>query len=207
MAIAKDLKAKQSLFMTPLFFATPKDFRNWLALNHDKATELIVGFYKVASGKPSITWSQSVDEALCFGWIDGVKHSIDEERYQIRFTPRKKGSIWSAVNIKKVEALMQKGLMQEAGRASFSRRTESKSKIYAFENEEVPFSPELEKEFKKNKKAWNYFQALAPTYRKPSSNWVMSARQETTRLKRLQELIKDSEMETNKWKHNKYNKK
>ena len=192
--------------MTPLFFATQDEFRQWLEANHDKESAFIVGFYKVNSGKPSMTWSESVDQALCFGWIDGVKHSIDQDSYQIRFTPRKKNSIWSAVNIKKVEGLIENGLMQEAGLVSFNHRTEDKSKIYSFENEEVKFSPELEAIFKSNKAAWDYFQSLAPTYRKPSSNWVMSAKQEATRLKRLHELIADSEKGTNKWKYNKYKK-
>ena len=192
--------------MTPLFFATQDEFRQWLETNHDKESALIVGFYKVNSGKPSMTWSESVDQALCFGWIDGVKHSIDQDSYQIRFTPRKKNSIWSAVNIKKVEGLIEKGLMRNAGLVSFNHRTEDKSKIYSFENEEVKFSPELEAIFKSNKAAWDYFQSLAPTYRKPSSNWVMSAKQEATRLKRLHELIADSEKGTNKWKDNKYKK-
>lgn len=193
--------------MTPIFFQTQNQFREWLEKNHDKETELYVGFYKVSSGKSSMTWSQSVDQALCFGWIDGVKSSIDGESYQIRFTPRKKTSIWSAVNIKKVDLLTELGLMTKAGLESFKHRIESKSKIYAFENEEVKFSPELEKQFRANKVAWDYFQSLAPTYRKPSSNWVMSAKQEATKLKRLNELIADSEKGTNKWKDNKYNKK
>jgi len=154
-----------------------------------------------------MTWSQSVDQALCFGWIDGVKHSIDKDSYQIRFTPRRKTSIWSAVNIKKVETVTQQGLMQKAGLDIYKHRAESKSKIYAFENEEVKLSPEFEKKFKDNKVAWDYFQSLAPTYRKPSLNWVMSAKQEAAKIKRLNELIADSEVGTNKWKHNKYNKK
>lgn len=193
--------------MTPLFFTTQDEFRKWLEENYDKKTEVFVGFYKVNSGKPSMTWSESVDQALCFGWIDGVKHSIDKESYQIRFTPRKKTSIWSAVNIKKVETLIEQGLMQEAGLISFNHRMESKSKIYAFEKEEMKFSSEFEEIFKANKIAWDYYQSLAPTYRKPSSNWVMTAKQEVTRRKRLDELIADCEAGTNKWKHNKYNKK
>jgi uncharacterized protein YdeI (YjbR/CyaY-like superfamily) len=190
--------------MTPTFFAKQADFRKWLEENHKTKTEIFVGFYKVDSGKPSITWSQSVDEALCFGWIDGVRKSIDKESYQIRFTQRKPTSIWSAVNIKKMEELVQQGLMQSVGLAIFEKRTENKSRIYAFENAEVQFSPDFEKQFKANKVAWEYFQSLAASYRKPSSNWVMSAMQETTRIKRLNELIADSEAETNKWKDNKY---
>ncbi len=193
--------------MTPTFFAAQSEFRKWLEKNHKKETELLVGFYKVGIGKPSMTWTQSVDQALCFGWIDGVRKSIDKESYSIRFTPRKSTSIWSAVNIKKVETLTKQGLMHQTGLDIFGHRTESKSKIYAFENEEVKLSPEFEKIFRDNKAAWDYFQALAPTYRKPSLNWVMSAKQETTKLKRLNELIADSALGTNKWKHNKYNKK
>ena len=193
--------------MAPLFFATPTDFRKWLEENHRTETELLVGFYKVNSGKQSITWPQSVDEALCFGWIDGVRTSIDQECYQIRFTPRKPTSIWSSVNIQKIESLINQGLMHPAGLASFENRRESRSKIYSYEKEEIKFSPELETQFKANKKAWDYFQLLAPSYRKASTNWVMSARQETTRLKRLGELIADSEAGTNQWKDNKYNKK
>ena len=192
--------------MKPIFFKSQIEFRKWLEKNHKKENELLVGYYKVDSGKPSMTWSESVDQALCFGWIDGVRHSIDKESYQIRFTPRKKTSIWSAVNIKKVKTLMKQGLMKEAGLESFKQRAENRSRIYSFEKDEMKFSPQFEKIFKANKAAWNYFQSLAPTYRKTSSNWVMSARQETTRKKRLQELIADSEAGTNKWKHNKYKK-
>lgn len=190
--------------MKPKFFATPGDFRKWLEKNHAKKTELLVGFYKVNSGKPSITWPQSVDQALCFGWIDGVRTSIDEYSYQIRFTPRKPGSIWSAVNIRKMKELMEQGLMTPAGTASFKHRKESKSVIYPHENEEIEFSPGYEKQFKANKTAWKYFQELAPSYRKSSKSWVMSAKQEATRLKRLQQLIRESEMGTNRWKDNKY---
>lgn len=193
--------------MTPTFFAKQSDFRNWLEKNHKKEAELLVGFYKVDSGKHSMTWTQSVDEALCFGWIDGVRKSIDNDSYQIRFTQRKPTSIWSAVNIHKIEVLTKQGLMQPAGLASFKNRKKNKSKIYSYENEEVKFSPELKKQFKENKNAWDYFQSLAPSYRKPSTNWVMSAKQETTKLNRLNELIADSQAGTNKWKDNKYNKK
>jgi uncharacterized protein YdeI (YjbR/CyaY-like superfamily) len=192
--------------MTPTFFAKQSDFRKWLEKNHQKESELLVGFYKVDSGKPSITWSQSVDEALCFGWIDGVRTSIDKNSYQIRFTQRKPTSIWSAINIKKVEELIQQGLMQPQGLASFEKRTENKSRIYAHEITEANLSADFEKQFKANKIAWDYFQSLAPSYRKISANWVMSAKQEATRIKRLNELIADSQLLTNKWKDNKYKK-
>jgi uncharacterized protein YdeI (YjbR/CyaY-like superfamily) len=193
--------------MNPTFFAKQSDFRKWLEKNHEKETELLVGFYKVDSGKPSMTWTQSVDEALCFGWIDGVRKSIDNHSYQIRFTRRKATSIWSAVNIQKIEALTEQGLMHPAGLASFQKRQENKSKIYSHEIGDVKFSADFEKQFKENKKAWEYFQSLAPSYKKPSINWVMSAKQEATKIKRLVELIADSEAGTNKWKDNKYNKK
>jgi uncharacterized protein YdeI (YjbR/CyaY-like superfamily) len=193
--------------MKPIFFAKPSDFRKWLEKNHKKERELLVGFHKVASGKPSMTWSQSVDEALCFGWIDGVRKSIDKDRYQIRFTQRKPTSTWSAINIKKVEALVQQGLMQPAGLESFKKLNKSKSKIYTYENDEAKLSPHLLKRFKANKIAWRYFQSLAPSYRKSSSNWVMQAKQEVTRLKRFNQLIADSEAGTNPWKDNKYKKK
>jgi uncharacterized protein YdeI (YjbR/CyaY-like superfamily) len=136
-----------------------------------------------------------------------VRKSIDQDSYQIRFTPRKLASIWSAVNIKKIKVLSEQGLMQPTGLAIFEKRKDKKSKGYAFENTEIKFSPAFEKQFKSNKTAWAYFQSLAPSYRKPSSNWVMSAKQEVTKLKRLNKLIADSEAGTNRWKDNKYNKK
>lgn len=192
--------------MALIFFAKQSDFRKWLQKNHKKETELLVGFYKVGSGVPSMTWSQSVDEALCFGWIDGVRKSINEVSYQIRFTQRKSSSIWSAINIKKIEALTKQGLMRPAGLASFEKRVESKSKIYSHEKEEVALTKNFIKQFKKNKKAWKYFQLLAPSYRKVSTHWVMSAKQETTQIKRLDQLISESASGKNQWKDNKYKK-
>ena len=193
--------------MTPTFFKTQFEFRKWLEKNHKGETELLVGFYKVSTDKISMTWSESVDQALCFGWIDGVRKSIDNESYSIRFTPRKRTSIWSAVNIAKVENLTTQGLMKKEGLDIYKHRRESELNGYASKNEGVKLSADFEKLFKENKIAWDYFQTLAPTYRKPSLNWVMSAKQETTKIKRLNELIADSEVGTNKWKHNKYNKK
>src|SRR3954470_14881496 len=190
----------------PTFFATPADWRAWLEVHHATEQDLLVGFYKVGSGKPGMTWSQSVDEALCFGWIDGVRKSIDKDSYQIRFTQRKPTSIWSAINIKKVAELTKQGKMQPAGLASFEKRTEQKSRIYTYENEEAKFTQTFEKQFKANKKAWSYFQSLAPSYKKLSTHWVMNAKQESTKIKRLNELIADSEKGTNKWKDNKYKK-
>jgi uncharacterized protein YdeI (YjbR/CyaY-like superfamily) len=179
--------------MFPIFFAKQSDFRKWLAKNHKTHTELLVGFYKVGSSKPSMTWPQSVDEALCFGWIDGVRKRIDDESYSIRFTPRKPTSIWSAVNIKKIEDLSQKSLMQPAGLAAFEKRSENKSKIYAYENEQTNLSPEFEKTFKANKNAWAFFTAQAPSYQKTMMHWIMRAKQEATQLSRLEKTISVSE--------------
>ena len=173
------------------FFATQKHLRRWFEKNHKKEKELWVGFYKVSTGKSTITWSQSVDEALCFGWIDGIRKSIDEESYCIRFTPRKPTSNWSAINIKKVEELAKLGLMKPEGLKAFGFRKEEKSKIYAYENSEIVFNKSYEKLFIANKKAWAFYQTTTPTYRKITTRWVMSAKQEATRLKRLDELIRD----------------
>ncbi|HLP11556.1 MAG TPA: YdeI/OmpD-associated family protein [Flavobacteriales bacterium] len=190
--------------MKPTFFKNQQEFRKWLEKNHAKKTELIVGFHKVDTGKPSMTWSQSVDQALCFGWIDGVRRSVDKDSYCIRFTPRKPTSIWSAINIKKVAELKKQGLMHESGLTAFSKLKAHKSNVYSFEQKEVKFIPAYEKLFKANKKAWNYFQALAPGYKKTSVHHVMSAKQEATQLKRLKALIADSEKGTNAWRNNKY---
>ena len=192
--------------MAPTFFAKQSDFRKWLQKNHKREIELLVGFYKISSGKPSMTWSQSVNEALCFGWIDGVRKSIDKDSYQIRFTQRKATSIWSAINISKIEELTKQGLMRPAGLASFEKRIESKSKIYSYEKDKVELPLNFKKQFKANKKAWDYFQSLAASYRKVSAHWVVSAKQETTKIKRLNQLISDSAAGTNQWKDNKYKK-
>ncbi|MEO8087512.1 MAG: YdeI/OmpD-associated family protein [Bacteroidota bacterium] len=191
--------------LQPKYFATPSLFRKWLEKNNSKAKEIIVGFYKVTSGKPSMTWSESVDQALCFGWIDSVRKSIDNDSYCNRFTPRKPGSNWSTINIAKVKHLTKQGMMQPTGLAAFKLRKADKSGIYSHENEVVHLSPGFEKQFKVNKSAWKYFHSLAPGYRKLSTNWVMGAKQETTRIKRLNELISDSQQGTNRWKENKNN--
>src|SRR6266542_1696068 len=177
----------------PTFFANQSELRKWFEKNHDKEQELWVGYYKTVSGKPGITWPQSVDEALCFGWIDGVRKSIDENSYVIRFTHRQPKSIWSAINIKKVEELTKFGLMHPAGIEAFNKRKEEKSRIYSFEQENIQLDKKYEKQFKQNKKAWQFFQSQPPSYQKPAMWWVMSAKQETTRQKKLDELIKDSE--------------
>lgn len=179
--------------MIPKFFPTQTDFRQWLNENHHQETELLVGFYKIGSGIPSMTWSESVDQALCFGWIDGVRRSIDAESYSIRFTPRKPKSVWSAVNIKKVEELNKLGLMKPSGMAAFAKREESKSAIYAYENKPAKFPEEFQKLFQSNSKAWDFFENQPNGYRKTMMYWVMSAKQEITRQKRLEKLITQSE--------------
>lgn len=175
--------------MSPTFFATPTDFRNWLEKNYKTETELIVGFYKVKTGKPSITWSQSVDQALCFGWIDGVRNSIDEESYCIRFTPRRKTSFWSATNIKKLEELTKAGLMTEAGHKAFSFRTKDKSYGYTCGNAATELSKDFERIFKKQPAAWEFFINQAPSYVRLTKHFIMTAKQEKTRLLRLEKVI------------------
>lgn len=179
--------------MKPIFFKKQSDFRKWLEKNYLKEKELLVGFYKVGSGKPSITWPQSVEEALCFGWIDGIRKSIDDESYTIRFTPRKPKSIWSTVNIKKVAELKEKGLMKPEGLAVFEKREEKRSAIYSYEKKPEKLSDEFEKKLKANKKAYTFFLSLPPSIQRTSIHWVMSAKQEKTRLSRMETLIRDSE--------------
>jgi uncharacterized protein YdeI (YjbR/CyaY-like superfamily) len=176
----------------PTFFATPADFRAWLAEHHADAQELLVGFYKKGSGRPSITWPESVDEALCFGWIDGVRKRIDDVSYTIRFTPRKPRSTWSAVNIRRVEELTRLGRMQPAGLAAFAARTEDNSGIYSHEQPRAELDPASEQQFRANQQAWDFFQAQPASYRKAAIWWVASAKKEETRCKRLATLIDDS---------------
>jgi len=177
----------------PKFFATPGEFRAWLKRNSTTASELVVGFYKRESGQPSMTWPESVDEALCVGWIDGVRKRIDASRYQIRFTPRKPSSIWSAINIEKVRVLADAGRMQVGGRKAFAARTAAKSKTYAYEQKGIAaLASEDETTFRKNKAAWTFFAAQPPGYRKTLLWWVVSAKQEATRAKRLAALIEVS---------------
>ena len=175
--------------MKPRFFATPAKFRAWLEGNHVTAKELWVGFHKVHTGKPSITWPQSVDEALCFGWIDGLRRSVDEGAYMIRFTPRRADSIWSNVNTKRVAELTRLGLMRPLGIAAFERRDPVRSGIYAFEAKNAAFDAATEKAFRKNRAAWQFFCAQPPGYRHQMTRRVMDAKREETRANRLARLI------------------
>jgi uncharacterized protein YdeI (YjbR/CyaY-like superfamily) len=178
--------------MKPRFFKTQADFRAWLEKNHATKTELLVGFHKKSSGKPSITWPESVDAALCFGWIDGVRRTIDETSYTIRFTPRRRGSNWSVVNIARAKALIRAGLMTPAGLAEFERRSEEKARSYSYEREHAELGAEYEGIFRKNEKAWQFFTSRPPSYRKAVTWWVISAKKEETRRRRLDALIDDS---------------
>jgi uncharacterized protein YdeI (YjbR/CyaY-like superfamily) len=180
--------------MKPKFFSSPPDWHAWLEEYHEKHQELWVGFHKRDSGKPSITWPEAVDGALCFGWIDGVRKSLNETSYVIRFTPRRTRSVWSAVNIKRVAELTQLGKMRPAGVKAFRKRTGNRSEIYAYEQRKgAKLSGAYERTFRANKSAWEFFQAQPPWYRRTASWWVISAKKEETRLKRLAQLIKASE--------------
>jgi uncharacterized protein YdeI (YjbR/CyaY-like superfamily) len=180
--------------MKPKYFSDASKFRGWLEKNHSKKKELVVGFYKKSSGKPSINWPESVEQAICFGWIDGIRRSIDKNSYSIRFTPRSVKSIWSAKNIETAKKLIKTGLIKSAGLVAYKNRDAQNSKIYSFEQRIVQFDLDYEKIFKKNIKAWNNFQFRPRYYRKAVTYWVMSAKKEETRVKRLRRLIKDSEV-------------
>lgn len=178
--------------MKPKFFRDAQALRSWLEKNHDKQTELWVGMYKKSSGKPSITWPEVVDQCLCFGWIDGVRRSIDEEAYMNRITPRRKGSNWSAVNIKRAQELIKQGLMTPPGAAAFALRDDEKAKRYSFEQKAIALPPQYQRQLEKNKKAFAFWQSQPPSYRRTAIWWVVSAKQEATRQRRLEVLIRDS---------------
>lgn len=180
--------------MKPRFFPTPSEFRAWLQQHHTQSNELWVGFHKKDSGRPSITWPEAVDQALCFGWIDGVRKSLDAASYVIRFTPRKSSSTWSAVNIARAKELMAQGLMAPAGVKAFEKRSDEKSAIYSYEQRKsAQFADAQEEKFRANHRAWAFFQDQPPWYRRITTYWVTSAKKEETREKRLQTLIEYSE--------------
>lgn len=177
----------------PKFFATTAAWRAWLEKHHEDVRELWVGLYKRDSGRPSMSWPESVDGALCFGWIDGIRKSVDASSYMIRFTPRKQGSTWSAVNIKRAAELSNLGLMHRAGLVAFAKRADDKSAIYSYEQRKTAkLPPPYEKQFRKRADAWAFFQSQAPWYQRTSTYWVISAKKEETRLKRLADLIEYS---------------
>jgi uncharacterized protein YdeI (YjbR/CyaY-like superfamily) len=175
--------------MDPVFFSSPEEFGDWLEKHHATEREVHVGYWKKHTGRPTLTWPQSVDEALCYGWIDGIRRSIDADRYTIRFTPRKPASNWSAVNIARVAALTAEGRMRAPGLAAFERRTAARSAIYAYENRPEAFDDAMERAFRKNRKAWAFWETLPPGLRKTCIYRVVSAKTEETRLRRLSGLI------------------
>ena len=179
--------------MDPIFFETPAELRAWLEEHHESERELFVGAYKKATGKPSLTWPQIVDEALCFGWIDGIRRGIDDESWSIRLTPRKPTSNWSSVNIARVAELTKEGRMRPAGTAAFERRSEERSGIYSYERRKAAkLTPEQQREFEANAQAWVFFNDQPQGYRRTATHWVVSAKREETRAKRLATLIEDS---------------
>lgn len=176
----------------PIFFASAAQWRAWLEEHHATETEVVVGFHKKKTGKPSMTWSEAVDQALCFGWIDSVRHSLGPDAYTNRFTPRKPTSNWSKINVAKVEELTRRGLMHPAGLAAFAQRDSARTGVYSFENGDDDLGEEYEAEFRRAKKAWAWFASQPPGYRKQASHWVRSAKREETRRSRLATLIADS---------------
>ena len=180
--------------MTLRFFRTPTELRKWLDQHHASADELWVGYYKKGSGKPSIDWPESVDEALCYGWIDGIRKSIDDVSYKIRFTPRRPGSNWSKVNVEKAEVLVEQGRMQPPGLVAFEIRKASKTGSYSYERRRVELDEPYNRTLKKNKAAWDFYQAQSPYYRKTVNWWIASAKKEETRQRRLEKLIKYSSL-------------
>lgn len=175
----------------PTYFETEADFRRWLAAHHESADELLVGFWKKGSGRPSIDWPQARDQALCFGWIDGVRRSLGDEAYTIRFTPRRKGSIWSRVNVARYDALTEAGQMTEAGARAYEEN-KGRTGVYAYENEQKELTPDETARFKRNETAWADWEKRPPGYRKVVLHWVTSAKRPETRAKRLATLIEDS---------------
>jgi uncharacterized protein YdeI (YjbR/CyaY-like superfamily) len=179
--------------MKPTFFATQRDFRAWLEAHHASERQLLVGFYKRGTGKPSMSWPESVDEALCFGWIDGVRKSLSDEAYTIRFTPRKATSIWSAINVTRVAALESLGRMAPAGRRAFAARNPARTGVYSHERKAAAiFSPDDERRLRANLAAAAFFDAQPPWYRRTATHWVISAKRDITRARRLDQLIRDS---------------
>ncbi len=176
-----------------IFFATPADLRAWFEANHETATELWLGYHRKRSGRPSVTWQEVVDQELCFGWIDSVRYPLGEDRSAQRITPRRKRSVWSAINIKRFEELDALGLVHPAGRAAFEKRDEARSRIYSYENRSRGFDAASEAEFRKHRTAWRFFEAQAPSYRRIASFWVMSAKRDETRRRRLERLIAHSQ--------------
>jgi uncharacterized protein YdeI (YjbR/CyaY-like superfamily) len=178
--------------VTPVFFASAADWRDWLAQHHESHDECLVGLIKATTGDANMSWSESVDVALCFGWIDGVRRRIDDRTYSIRFTPRKPGSIWSAINVAKIARLRAAGELTEAGERAFAMRSEAKTAIYAYERDAADFSEAETKQFRANRAAWSFFSEQAAWYRRNATHWVVRAKREDTRARRFAQLLADS---------------
>jgi uncharacterized protein YdeI (YjbR/CyaY-like superfamily) len=176
----------------PIFFATAAELRAWLEANHDRADELWVGLYRKSSGRPSVTWPEVVEEALCFGWIDGIRKGHGPDSYMNRITPRRPGSNWSAINVANVERLTRDGRMRPAGLAAYDARDPARTAVYSFEQEEHSLTPDHEARFRANAVAWAWWETAPPSYRRAATHWVASAKQEATRERRLEQLIADS---------------
>ena len=179
--------------MTPTFFSSDREFRAWLDANHQSAAEIWVGFHKRQTGRPTLTWTESVRQALCFGWIDGIRKRIDDDAYTIRFSPRKAGSIWSAINVRHVEELISDGQMRPAGLRAYESRRENTSGIYSYEQRSVELPPLYAKALRKNAAARRFFESQPPSYRRTAMWWIVSAKKEETRMKRLSRLVELSE--------------
>lgn len=176
----------------PVFFTSAPEFEGWLELHGAEARQLHVGFRKRASGLPSLTWPESVDAALCFGWIDGVRHGLDQQSYTIRFTPRRPGSIWSRVNATRAQQLIEQGRMRPAGLRAFESRDEDKTALYSYERAQAQLPPDMEQRFREAAAAWSFFEVQPLSYRRPAVWWVVSAKREDTRRRRLEALIEQS---------------
>jgi uncharacterized protein YdeI (YjbR/CyaY-like superfamily) len=175
-----------------IFFASPEELRDWFDAHHETADELWVGYHRKATGRPTVSWPQAVDEALCVGWIDGVRYRLDDERHAQRFTPRRKGSIWSAINTKRAGELVAEGRMRPAGKRAFEARSPEKTAIYSYEREAAAFTEEQQARFEADTAAWAFFQAQAPSYRRSITHWVSSAKRDETRERRFEKLLEDS---------------
>jgi uncharacterized protein YdeI (YjbR/CyaY-like superfamily) len=178
--------------VVPVFFASAADWRAWLAAHHDTEDECLVGFVKATTGDANMSWSESVDQALCFGWIDGVRRRIDDRTYSIRFTPRKPGSTWSAINVAKIARLRSSGELTAAGEHAFAKRSDAKTAIYAYERGAAEFSVAESEQFRANRVAWSFFSDQAAWYRRNATHWVVGAKREDTRARRFAQLVADS---------------
>ena len=188
----RDNVGAEEVRLDPIYFESPDELRAWLEKHHSTVDELWIGYYKKSSGKPSVTHAEAVDEALCFGWIDGVRRSVDAERFVNRFTPRRQGSNWSQINIRRVGELVELGRMTPAGLEAFEKRDQSRSPQYSFENRPSSLPDEYESVFRNNPAAWDFFESQPPGYRRTAIWWVMSAKKDETRLRRLNTLMEDS---------------